>query len=93
MEPCGATGLLRSVAVRAEHQGEGRGSEIVRAVLERTDAQGLRHVYLLTTTAAPFFEAFGFRPLPRAEAPDSIRRTREFSALCPDSAVLMRRSL
>jgi N-acetylglutamate synthase-like GNAT family acetyltransferase len=44
-----------------------------------------------TTDAAPFFDWLGFAPVSREAAPDALRRTRQFSALCPASAVLMRR--
>ena len=53
----------------------------------------MRALYLLTTTAVPFFERMGFAAIDRAEAPPAIAATREFATYCPESAVLMRRRL
>ncbi len=44
---------------------------------------------MLTTTAAPFFRAYGYADADRATAPPSIAGSREFTALCPASAVYL----
>ncbi len=82
-------GLLRSVAVRADAGGKGLGSLLTRAVVKRTQELGLRNVYLLTTTAAAFFERRGFEPVPRDALPTSLGASRELQDACPASATAM----
>src|ERR1700743_3671459 len=45
------TGLLRSVAVDESHRGMGLGKELVAAMEEHARGEGIRDLYLLTTTA------------------------------------------
>ena len=87
-----SVGLLRSVVVRSGHRGSGHGEAIVRATLGRAASQGVQELYLLTTTASMFFQRLGFGVISRDDAPEAIRITREFTTLCPESAVLMHRS-
>jgi N-acetylglutamate synthase-like GNAT family acetyltransferase len=53
----------------------------------------LRNLYLITTTAAPFFERLGFEPVQREAVPEGIRKSPEFASICPTSAAVLRRSL
>ena len=85
--------LLRSVAVDAAHRSTGLGSELTRAALRLAKAHGIRAVYLLTTTAERFFPRFGFEVIDRADVPDSVTRSAEFTHACPSSAIVMRTSL
>ena len=62
-------------------------------MLRKAKAKGLTELFLLTTTAAAFFERLGFRAVPLDTAPLPIQHTQEFSTLCPSSAVLMRRAV
>ena len=91
LEVSGTAGLVRSVVVRPDHRSGGRGGEIVKALLNRADTQGLTELFLLTTTATTFFDRLGFRQVSRESAPLAIQQTQEFLTLCPSSAVCMRR--
>jgi N-acetylglutamate synthase-like GNAT family acetyltransferase len=51
---------------------------------------GIGEAYLLTTGAGAFFAGQGFVEARREAAPELVRRTRQFSALCPSTAMLMR---
>ncbi len=82
-------GLLRSVAVERAERQRGTGIALVADRLAAARAASLSRVYLLTTTAAPFFRRFGFVDTPRATAPAALQRTPEFAALCPTSAICM----
>jgi arsenate reductase len=94
LEVYGDSALLRSVAVAATHRRRGLGERIVRAAMDTARSRGIRTVYLLTTTAADFFaRRLGFRPVSRADVPDGVRVSAEFSRLCPDSATAMMRTL
>jgi arsenate reductase len=81
--------LLRSIVVASERRNGGNGRRIVSALLDRSREDGAKRAWLLTTTAQPFFERLGFVVSHRDAAPRAISNTREFSALCPLSAVLM----
>jgi thioredoxin type arsenate reductase len=89
LEICGDVGLLRSVAVDAAERGSGLGVTLVANRLSSARGVSLHSVYLLTTTAAPFFARFGFTPVARDAAPAALQATSEFASLCPALAVCM----
>jgi amino-acid N-acetyltransferase len=89
----GEAALLRSLVVAPVKRGTGDGRALVAAIEQHARAHGVRRMYLLTTTAAPFFARLGYRDTPRPGAPDAIRATREFSSLCPSTAAFMSRDL
>ena len=89
----GHDALLRSLAVDAQARGRGCGTALVAALEAHAREHGVRRVYLLTTTAARFFEGLGYRVVARDDAPASIRATEEFAALCPAGAAFMAKAL
>ena len=93
LELYGDAALVRSVALAAPLRQRGLGAALCDTLLGEARRRGVRDAYLLTTTAAGFFAGHGFQPLARELAPASIRGTREFRGLCPESAVLMHRRL
>jgi amino-acid N-acetyltransferase len=93
LERHGADALLRSFVLAPRLRRSGQGSNLLRHVLRDAEAAGVEHVYLLTSSAAPFFARHGFRLVERKDAPPSIRNTPEFKHLCPASASLMTLSL
>jgi amino-acid N-acetyltransferase len=90
IERYGEAGLLRSAVVADSWRGRGLGEHLTRERLGWARAQGMREVWLLTTTAAGYFPRFGFVRAERHEAPESIKQSREFREACPASAVAMR---
>ncbi len=90
IESYGASGLLRSVAVAPAQRRAGMGTSLVSQALAKAAREGVRTFYLLTTTAAPYFERFGFVICARDQAPEAIRGSWEFRTGCPTSATLMR---
>lgn len=93
LEPLGHSCLLRSVAVAPARRGRGWGRRMSLRLLDYARSIRTPEIYLLTSTAADFFAGLGFRPLSRDQAPMRVRATRQFSALCPASAVFMHLSL
>lgn len=89
IERHGADGLLRSVAVAPAWRGRGLGERLVRERLAWAGMQGLRTIYLLTTTAPAYFPRLGFRSAERAGVPAAVQASREFSSICPASAAVM----
>ena len=85
--------LLRSLAVHAEHHSRGLCARLVDAIEAEARARGVAALYLLTTTAAIFFERLGYTAHDRATVSPSIAATTEFSSLCPDTADCLWRGL
>jgi amino-acid N-acetyltransferase len=93
IERYGSAALLRSAAVFPNARGSGVGGRLVEEILERATGQGVREIYLLTTTAEEYFPRFGFTRSSRAQVPEAVRASREFQGACPDTAVVMKRIL
>lgn len=89
LERHGDVALLRTVAVAPSERGRGTGIALVANRLTAARAAGVSSVYALTTSAAPFFQRFGFAPADRAAAPAALRASRELAELCPASAACM----
>jgi len=91
LEACGEYALLRSTAVSPDWRGRGVGRRLVERAVARAESQGIRALYLLTTTAEQFFPRFGFGAVDRQSMPPSIQGSIEFQSACPASAIAMRR--
>ena len=89
----GEVALLRSLAVTPAARGIGIGQRLVDEIEAYAWEQEVNTLYLLTTTAEPFFARRGYTVADRATAPEAIRNTSEFSDLCPASAVFMMKNL
>ncbi len=93
LEMFGDVALLRSLVVAPAGRSAGAGSSLVRHAEEQARANGVRRLYLLTTTAEAFFERRGYRTAAREDAPAAIRTTREFAGICPASSAFMSKPL
>ena len=93
LELYGEAALLRSIVVLPDRQGFGFGHAITLGLLDEARGKGAGAAYLLTESAAPFFQSLGFRAIARDEAPAAILTTQQAASLCPASAALMVRSL
>ncbi len=93
IELYGDTALLRSLAVTETMHHLGLGTALVKAAECHAAINGVRHLFLLTTTAVAFFKRLGYEHYPRLEAPASIAETSQFSELCPASSSFMYKSI
>ena len=93
VERYGRYGLLRSVAVEESQRGSRVGTALVEDRVRWCKRTRLGALYLLTTTADPFFARRGFEVIARESVPAEIRGSKEFASVCPASAVVMRREL
>ena len=93
LELYGDAALLRSLAVSPKHRNTGLGKQLVALAEQYALAQGVRAIYLLTTTADKFFTRLGYSSMSRSQAPSAIQGTVEFSHLCPSSSVFMVKQL
>lgn len=89
IEVHGDDGLLRSAAVVSDWRGRGVGDALTRDRISWARRRGLRSIYLLTTTAGDYFPRFGFAPVDRDQAPEAVRKSREFADACPATALFM----
>lgn len=90
MEHYGSVALLRSVAVDPAHRGRGLAQQLVQDLLHDARRRNVQQVWLLTTTAAGFFDRFGFTAVATAAAPKALQASAEFQGACPASAQAMR---
>ena len=89
LETYGNVGLLRSVAVAEAVRSRGVGRQLIENRLQSARAAGLSSVFLLTTTAAAYFERLGFLRTDRREVPAALSRAPEFAFACPASATCL----
>lgn len=85
--------LLRSLVVAPQARGRGIGHGILALLLRRAFDEGGRDAWLLTTSAADFFDSAGFKRVERSDAPATVLATRQAASLCPASAVLLKRAI
>ena len=93
LEIHGSYGLLRSLVVSAGAQNQGCGKALVQRVELQAKASRLDDIYLLTETAEDFFNKLGYRVCNRKDVAMPIQHTAEFSGLCPDTAIVMKKHM
>lgn len=89
----GPDALLRSIVVPPSARKRGLGQKMAAALLRQLEDQGVERAWLLTTSAAPFFERLGFAIVDRRGAPAAIAGTPQFQGICPSSATFMCRQV
>lgn len=93
LEPLGRCGLLRSLSVATPWRRRGLAKELCERIIAYARSKGVTALYLLTNDAEALFVKLGFTSIDRDELPESIRATREFRCLCPETAVSMVRRI
>jgi amino-acid N-acetyltransferase len=93
LETFGGAALLRSLAVAEHVRGAGLGRILYDGIVARAKDKALTRLFLLTTTAAPFFARRGFESIDRSEAPEAMTKSAQFASLCPSTATCMALSL
>lgn len=89
LEIYGPYALLRSLSVKMGIRGKAVGTTIFEYLLAEAKKRKLKGIYLLTETAHGFFQKKGFMDVPRDAVPEEVKRSAEFSKLCPQSAAVM----
>jgi amino-acid N-acetyltransferase len=93
LEPIGELGLVRSLTVAPSHRGKGLGKLLYEKIVSYAHLQGIKELYLLTTTEEGFFKNLGFKNVKRENIPAQIKETTEFKYLCPSNAICMVRRI
>ena len=89
----GEAALLRSLVVLSPGRGKGAGKAIVARLARRAFDEGGRTAWLMTTSAAGYFEAMGFKRVERTAVPEAVLGTRQAKDLCPSLAVILSRPI
>jgi len=93
LEVYGGYGLLRSVVVGHRHRNKGIASKLVQRIETVAAIKGIAELYLLTETAANYFELKNYKIIVRQEVPAEIQASSEFRHVCPTSAIVMKKFL
>jgi len=93
VEIYGASGLVRSLAVNNDFRGKGIGQKLVAEAEAWSRDNGLKSLYLLTTTAAGFFPKLNWHNIDRTIVPENVALSSEFASVCPSSAVCMMKEM
>ena len=93
LEPKGRYGLIRSLVVAGDHQGQKLGTSLNSRMVNGARLLGVERLYLLTTSAEAFFAPTGYKAVPKSRVPEAIQDTEEFKKLSPHNAVCMMRDI
>jgi amino-acid N-acetyltransferase len=93
LELHGEDALLRSLVTLPPVRGRGIGAAIVAALEFEAGLHGCRSAWVITTSAAGFFERLGYAKRERGTVPSAIGATAEFAQLCPASAEVLMKPL
>lgn len=86
-------GLLRSLAVSSRYRNQGIAGKLVNQAEEFAASKELTAIFLLTETADKYFDSKHYTIITRAEVPAEVQQSSEFSFVCPQSAVVMKKIL
>jgi amino-acid N-acetyltransferase len=89
LEFYGTTALLRSLAVDKNYRSRAIGNQMVNDLFQNAKANAIESIYLLTETAHDYFLKKGFKDIAREDAPEELKKSSEFSSVCPVSASCM----
>ncbi|NML22411.1 GNAT family N-acetyltransferase [Pseudoflavitalea sp. G-6-1-2] len=93
VEIYGNYGLLRSMAVHPDYRNRAIAAALAEALEYRAKNAGVKALYLLTETAQHYFTKKGFSVITRETVPDEVKKSAEFSHVCPVSAIVMTKQL
>jgi amino-acid N-acetyltransferase len=93
VELLGREGLLRSLVVEERARGSGLGKSLVEHAERHAASCGVKSLFLLTTTAEPFFKRLNYGRIDRDAAPPTVKQTSEYASLCPASSAFMVKQL
>lgn len=93
LERYGDSGLLRSLVVDKAYRNLKSASQLIKQLEDAASTSGISSIYLLTETAAAYFEKKGYQKITREEVPVALQASSEFSHVCPVSAIVMKKAL
>jgi arsenate reductase len=91
LESFGEDGQLRSMAVHWTSRNAGLGTRLHGRLLFEALQAGVRNLYVVTTTAADFFTAQGYRKVQPADVPPGVVNSEEYATFVPGGGVVLAR--
>ncbi len=85
--------LVRSFCVQEAFRSQRIGEAMLQYLFQHCQYENIQSLYLLTTTAENYFKRYGFKTIERATVPVVIQQTKEYSSLCPSSAIMMSKKI
>ncbi len=89
LEHYGQTALLRSLVTAPASRSRGIGNALTQHIILHARMLRVRSLYLVTTTAVPFFAPRGFQEVRHESVAGAILNSVEFTGACPSSATVM----
>ncbi|HKF12125.1 MAG TPA: arsenic resistance N-acetyltransferase ArsN2 [Xanthobacteraceae bacterium] len=89
LEIFGSDALLRSLVTLPPVRQVGMGAAMVETLETEALALKCHAIYLLTASGTDFFARLGYAVCARGDVPHAVRGSRQFAALCPETAVAM----
>ena len=93
LEYYGGYALLRSVAVRKNKRKAGVASRLLTKIESIAAIDNIKEIFLLTETAPDYFIKKGYSIIKRTDVPPEVQLSSEFSHVCPQSAIVMKKIL
>ncbi len=93
MERYARYGLLRSMVVHPEYRNRQIAGKLVQLLEQTAAGLGITNMYLLTETAENYFNRKNYQVITRAEVPEALFQSSEFSHVCPAGATVMKKDL
>jgi amino-acid N-acetyltransferase len=93
LESYGIYGLLRSLAVRSDFRNQNIAGKLMGQIETLAASEGLKAIFLLTETAHDYFSRKGYHIITRTDMPAEVQQSSEFSHVCPQSAIAMKKDL
>ena len=93
IEIFGQSALLRSVAVQPSDRNKGVAEKLLHRIEDLARSKGIKAIYLLTETASGYFIKKNYQQITRNKVPDDVLGSTEFSLVCPQSAIVMKKIL
>lgn len=89
LEKYGNIALLRSMVTDEKYRGQGYGKILFEEIIKYSKNNCVSELFLLTCSADKYFEKLGFAYIKREKLPREIKQTKQFTQLCPCSAICM----
>jgi amino-acid N-acetyltransferase len=84
-------GLLRSLVVNKDYRNKNIAGRLIIQIEEKAKDLGVDCIYLLTETAPAYFAKKGYEKIKREEVPADLQGSSEFTHVCPQAAIVMRK--
>lgn len=90
LEIYGDAAILRSFLTTGCHHGQGLCGTMLEEVAASARREGIKTLYIFTDDKSGIFSDLGFTPCEENTAPDGLRASEQFAALCKSGDFMMR---